>query len=406
MAATSRCRCIADAHGNVVHLYERDCSAQRRHQKVLEEAPASATSATTYAARSPTQPSRWPARSGYVSAGTVEFLVSRRRRGLLPRDEHPTAGRASRHRAGHRASIWCSCSSTSPQGEPLPFGQDDVVVRGHAIEARVYAEDSFGGFLPQAGAASIVRWPGGFEVVASATSSTSDTRIRVDAALEPRGVVSTAYDPMLGKVIAHGPDRESARQALVAALDDTVILGLTTNAGFLRALVASDEFRDATIDTAWLDHHDVPAPDPEVPRILAAWVSAMLASFGPPHPFQSDGFRLGGPPATDARGARPRRRRRPRGRHRRRHPGPHALGREPRHRGAGGRPPRPRRRQCAADGRGRLLPRSALRLHSARPPRRHRCGGRRLGHGAHARHRSRSSRSRSAPRSRRARPCR
>jgi 3-methylcrotonyl-CoA carboxylase alpha subunit/acetyl-CoA/propionyl-CoA carboxylase biotin carboxyl carrier protein len=84
---------------------------------------------------------------------------------------------------------------------------------------------------------------------------------------------------------------------LVAALDDTAILGLTTNAGFLRALVASDEFRDATIDTAWLDHHEVPAPDADVPRVMAAWVSAMLAAHDTGHPFQADGFRLGGPPA-------------------------------------------------------------------------------------------------------------
>jgi 3-methylcrotonyl-CoA carboxylase alpha subunit/acetyl-CoA/propionyl-CoA carboxylase biotin carboxyl carrier protein len=102
---------------------------------------------------------------------------------------------------------------------------------------------------------------------------------------------------MLGKVIAHGPDRESARQALLHALDDTAILGLTTNAGFLRALVASDEFRDATIDTAWLDHHDVPAPGHDLPRVMAAWVSAMLSSADTGHPFQRDGFRLGGPPA-------------------------------------------------------------------------------------------------------------
>jgi 3-methylcrotonyl-CoA carboxylase alpha subunit/acetyl-CoA/propionyl-CoA carboxylase biotin carboxyl carrier protein len=102
---------------------------------------------------------------------------------------------------------------------------------------------------------------------------------------------------MLGKVIAHGPDRETARQALVRALDATAILGLTTNAGFLRALVASGEFRDATIDTAWLDHHEVPAPDPGVPRVMAAWVTAMLAATDTGHPFQSDGFRLGGAPA-------------------------------------------------------------------------------------------------------------
>jgi 3-methylcrotonyl-CoA carboxylase alpha subunit/acetyl-CoA/propionyl-CoA carboxylase biotin carboxyl carrier protein len=102
---------------------------------------------------------------------------------------------------------------------------------------------------------------------------------------------------MLGKVIAHGPDRESARRALLRALDDTAILGLTTNAGFLRALVDSDEFRDATIDTAWLDHHEVPAPDADVPRVMAAWVSAMLAATDTGHPFQSDGFRLGADPA-------------------------------------------------------------------------------------------------------------
>ena len=109
----------------------------------------------------------------------------------------------------------------------------------------MYAEDSFGGFLPQAGRTSIVRWP---------------ADVRVDHALEPEQVVSTSYDPMLGKVIVHGATREDARRALVAALDDTAILGLTTNAGFLRALAASDEFRDATIDTAWLDTAVVERP--------------------------------------------------------------------------------------------------------------------------------------------------
>jgi 3-methylcrotonyl-CoA carboxylase alpha subunit/acetyl-CoA/propionyl-CoA carboxylase biotin carboxyl carrier protein len=159
-----------------------------------------------------------------------------------------------------------------------------MAIRGHAIEARVYAEDSFGGFLPQAGTTSLVRWPTG-------------EGVRVDHALEPGQVVSTSYDPMLGKIIAHGPDRETARRTLVAALDETAILGLTTNAGFLRALVASDEFRDATIDTSWLDEHEVPAPDDGVPRVMAAWVSAMLASFDTGHPFQADGFRLGAAPA-------------------------------------------------------------------------------------------------------------
>ena len=149
--------------------------------------------------------------------------------------------------------------------------------------------------------------------------------MRVDQALESDQVVSTSYDPMLGKVIAHGPDRETARLALVAALDDTAILGLTTNAGFLRALVASDEFRDATIDTAWLDHHDVPAPDADVPRVMAAWVSAMLAASDTGHPFQADGFRLGAAAGTDRGRARPRGRGRPRRRHRGRRTGAAAV---------------------------------------------------------------------------------
>jgi acetyl/propionyl-CoA carboxylase alpha subunit len=102
---------------------------------------------------------------------------------------------------------------------------------------------------------------------------------------------------MLGKEIVHGADREAARRALLDALDDTAVLGLTTNTGFLRALVASDEFRDATIDTAWLDHHEVPAPSADLPRLLGAWVSAMLSAADTGHPFQADGFRLGGPPA-------------------------------------------------------------------------------------------------------------
>ena len=122
----------------------------------------------------------------------------------------------------------------------------------------------------------------------------------MDQALESGQVVSTSYDPMLGKVIAHGPDRETARRALVEALDATGILGLTTNTGFLRALVASEEFRLATIDTAWLDTQRsvVEPPSPEVPRVFAAWIQALLVAVQDSgHPFQSDGWRLGGTPS-------------------------------------------------------------------------------------------------------------
>jgi 3-methylcrotonyl-CoA carboxylase alpha subunit/acetyl-CoA/propionyl-CoA carboxylase biotin carboxyl carrier protein len=121
----------------------------------------------------------------------------------------------------------------------------------------------------------------------------------VDAALESGQVVSTAYDPMLGKVVVHGPDRESARRGLVTALDDTAVLGLTTNVGFLRALVAGDEFRDATIDTAWLDGATVAEPDADTARVFAAWTQALVttSSWDAPHPFQGDGWRLAAEPA-------------------------------------------------------------------------------------------------------------
>ena len=276
---------MADSHGTVIHLYERDCSTQRRHQKVLEEAPAPTISeavrelVTSSAVALAKQ-------VGYVNAGTVEFLLD------TETDEAYFLEMNTRLQVEHPVTEaitgvdLVALQLRVADGEPLGLTQDDIRVDGHAIEARVYAEDAFHGFLPQAGTASLVRWP---------------SRARVDAALESEQVVSTAYDPMLGKVIVHGPDRESARRALVDALDDTAILGFTTNVGFLRVLAASDAFRDAAIDTAWLDHAEVPAPDDDLARIVAAWTQAMLVAtdytVGKPHPFQSDGFRLGADPA-------------------------------------------------------------------------------------------------------------
>ncbi|MFA6298808.1 MAG: biotin/lipoyl-containing protein, partial [Nocardioides sp.] len=278
---------LADAHGNVVHLFERDCSTQRRHQKVLEEAPAP-TITPEVRALVTTSAVALAKHVGYENAGTVEFLLDSDtgeayflEMNTRLQVEHPVTEMVT-------GVDLVELQLRVAAGEPLALTQDDLTLTGHAIEARVYAEDSFGGFLPQAGTASIVRWPRG-------------KGVRVDHALEGGQVVSTSYDPMLGKVIAHGPDRESARLALLAALDDTAVLGLTTNTGFLRALVASDDFRDATIDTAWLDSAEVPAPDGDVPRAMAAWVSAMLSASDSVrqggHPFQADGFRIGASPA-------------------------------------------------------------------------------------------------------------
>ncbi|MEO5711598.1 MAG: biotin carboxylase N-terminal domain-containing protein [Nocardioidaceae bacterium] len=290
---------LADAHGHVVHLFERDCSTQRRHQKVLEEAPAP-TITPEIRARVTESAVALAKQVGYVNAGTVEFLLDADtgeayflEMNTRLQVEHPVTELVVR--VDGRPLDLVQLQLRVAAGEPLPFTQDDVQLQGHAIEARVYAEDSFHGFLPQAGTAVRVRWPG----AERDRFSPQAYGVRVDAALESGQVVSTAYDPMLGKVIAHGPDRESARRALVEALDDTAFMGLTTNAGFLRVLVASEEFRDATIDTAWLDHADIAEPSPEVARIIAAWTQALVDTMptGPDHPFRADGWRLAGEPA-------------------------------------------------------------------------------------------------------------
>ncbi len=286
---------LGDSHGHVVHLFERDCSTQRRHQKVLEEAPAPTISAETRE-RITSAAVALAAHVGYTGAGTVEFLLDNDsgqayflEMNTRLQVEHPVTELVVR--AGGAPVDLVRLQLEVAAGGVLPFAQDDLTLSGHAIEARVYAEDSFGGFLPQAGTASIVRWPSG-------------NHVRVDHSLESGSVVSTSYDPMLGKVIAHGPDRESARRALVDALDRTAVLGLTTNTGFLRTLVAREEFAEARIDTAWLDRvaipgPEVPAPADDVARVIAAWtdVAVTRLTAGAPHPFAPDSWRLAAGPA-------------------------------------------------------------------------------------------------------------
>ncbi|SFD01586.1 3-methylcrotonyl-CoA carboxylase alpha subunit [Nocardioides terrae] len=274
---------FGDSHGRVIHLGTRDCSAQRRHQKVVEEAPAPTL---TDHQRALVQDSAvaLAAQVGYTNAGTVEFLLDEAtgepyflEMNTRLQVEHPVTEEVT-------GLDLVELQLRVAAGEPLGIAQDDVATTGHAIEVRIYAEDPYAGFLPQAGTARLVRWPAG---------------VRADHALESGQVVSTAYDPMLGKVVVHAADREAARLALVDALDETAILGVTTNTGFLRQLVAGDEFRDATIDTAWLDRHEPARPSADVARTCVAWVSAMLAAMrGTGHPFQSDGWRAGADPVA------------------------------------------------------------------------------------------------------------
>ncbi len=283
---------LADQHGNVLHLFERDCSTQRRHQKVLEEAPAPTISQEVR--RTLTDSSVALARQvGYTNAGTVEFLVSGEEVFFLEMNtrlqvEHPVTELAVSLRGDPPDLVQLQLRIAA--GEELALSQADVRLEAHAIEARVYAEDAFAGFLPQAGVAELVRW---------------SPRARVDSALESGQVVSTAYDPMLGKIIASGSTREAARRALLTALDDTAILGLTTNLGFLRGLAASDAFRDCEIDTAWLDRNPlaIVPESPETASVLGAWVLATSSDTAVSydavhHPFgAADGWRLSGPAA-------------------------------------------------------------------------------------------------------------
>ncbi len=271
---------IADTHGTVLHLFERDCSVQRRHQKVIEEAPAP-TISEDLRNRLASAAVALARQVGYTNAGTVEFLVDGEAFYFLEMNtrlqvEHPVTELVT-------GLDLVQLQLRVAAGEPVGLAQEEIRLRGHAIEARVYAEDAFGGFLPQAGTAGVVRWT---------------SRARVDAALESGQQVTSAYDPMLGKVTVHAPTREAARRSLLGALDDSAILGLVTNLGFLRALADTDAFRTAAIDTAWLDRHTLPAPDDAVACLVAAWSIAHDPALRDASPFgAADGWRSAGPPA-------------------------------------------------------------------------------------------------------------
>ncbi|CAM5447782.1 acetyl/propionyl-CoA carboxylase subuit alpha [Streptomyces avidinii] len=284
---------LADAHGNVVHLGERECSLQRRHQKVIEEAPsvlltpelrASMGAAAVEAARS----------CGYVGAGTVEFIVP----GGDP-SSYFFMEMNTRLQVEHPVTELVTGLDLVEQqlrvaaGAELGFGQDDVVLTGHAIEARVCAEDPARGFLPSGGRVLALSEPNGGSV-------------RTDSGLTAGVDTGSTYDPMLSKVIAYGPDRASALRLLRGALADTVILGVQTNTGFLRRLLAHPDVVSGDLDTGLVER-DLPQLLPEgVPDEVYA-AAALLA--GAPlrspdgltswvDPFDATGgWRLGGTPA-------------------------------------------------------------------------------------------------------------
>ncbi|MCZ2857601.1 ATP-binding protein [Blastococcus sp. VKM Ac-2987] len=231
---------LGDTHGSVIHLGERECSLQRRHQKVIEEAPSPLLDTAMRASMGRAAVEAAKA-VGYTGAGTVEFIVDADR----PSDffflemntrlqvEHPVTEMIT-------GLDLVELQLRVAAGEPLPIDQGDVSLDGHAIEARLYAEDPARGFLPQAGTVFGLVEPTG-------------PGVRVDSFLAVGATVGTDYDPMLAKVVAWGPDRETARARLVGALGRTAVLGVTTNAAFLQALLRDPDVAAGKLDTGLIE---------------------------------------------------------------------------------------------------------------------------------------------------------
>jgi acetyl-CoA/propionyl-CoA carboxylase biotin carboxyl carrier protein len=238
---------VGDTHGTVVHLGDRDCSVQRRHQKLVEEAPAPGLD--TGLRRALTAAAVTLARTvGYVGAGTVEFLV------LPATGEFFFLEMNTRLQVEHGVTELVTGQDLVvtqlrvAAGEPLAFTQDDIVTRGHAIQARIAAEDPWEGFRPAPGRVDTLDLPQG-------------PGIRNDFGIEAGGAVAPDYDSMFGKVLAHGTDRESARRRLVGALDELRIDGIPTTAPYLRSVLASESFTAATHDTGSVARDWPPDPD-------------------------------------------------------------------------------------------------------------------------------------------------
>ncbi|MCQ2001892.1 acetyl/propionyl/methylcrotonyl-CoA carboxylase subunit alpha [Arthrobacter zhaoxinii] len=277
---------LADTHGNVVHLGERECSLQRRHQKVIEEAPSVLLDAATRdrigeaacnAARS----------VDYTGAGTVEFLVS----DAAP-DEFFFMEMNTRLQVEHPVTEMVTGVDLVAEqlriaaGHPLSLKQEDVTLTGHAVEARIYAEDPERDFLPTSGSVQWLREPDG-------------EGIRVDSSLLPGLAVSSSYDPMLAKVIAWGPDRAAALARLDTALAGTAVLGIGTNVEYLRLLLADPDVRAGRLDTTLIERRlpGLKFRSPQAPEIAAAALLYLqgleVPASGSPWR-RADGWRIGG----------------------------------------------------------------------------------------------------------------
>jgi acetyl/propionyl-CoA carboxylase alpha subunit len=253
---------LGDAHGDVVHLWERECSVQRRFQKVIEESPSPALSAAQR--REICEAATGIARAaGYRNAGTVEFIFGEDgafyflEMNTRLQVEHPVTEMVTGlDLVAEQVRI--------AEGEPLGYRQDDVRQDGHAIELRLYAEDPARDYAPTTGTLAALQWPDG---------------VRIDSGVNPGQRVSAAFDPMLAKTIAHGPDRAAAIAQAAEALRRTVLLGLTTNREFLVRVLEDEAFARGAVHTGYLDEamERLLPPTPDRETLMAVLSVAALS---------------------------------------------------------------------------------------------------------------------------------
>lgn len=282
---------FGDSLGNVVYLFERDCSVQRRHQKVLEEAPAPGMTPERRAAMGKAAVDAARA-VNYVGAGTVEFIAG-------PDGDFYFMEMNTRLQVEHPVTECITGTDLVEwqlrvaSGEPLPLQQDQLQIRGHALEARLYAEDADRGFLPSTGTLRHLRLPA------------NTAHVRVDAGVEQGDAITPFYDPMIAKLIVWDVDRDAALRRMQQALAECEVVGVTTNAAFLRRLVMTDSFTQAKLDTALIEREQAALAPNDGDSGPALWALAAIAGVAtseaasrdardPHSPWQAqDGWRLG-----------------------------------------------------------------------------------------------------------------
>jgi 3-methylcrotonyl-CoA carboxylase alpha subunit len=266
---------FADTRGNAVYLFDRDCSVQRRHQKVLEEAPAPGLDDDVRRAMGEAAVAAAHA-VDYVGAGTVEFIMAGGAFYFMEMNtrlqvEHPVTEMVT----GLDLVEW---QLRVAAGEPLPLAQADLQVRGHALEARIYAENPARGFLPSTGTLKHLRMPEGVEFTIGDAAQRSP--VRIDSGVREGDTITPFYDPMIAKLIVHGATRDEALARMLRALEACEIVGPQTNVEFLQRLVASEPFSNADLDTGLIErHHDTLFAPRATPlrEALALACAALLA---------------------------------------------------------------------------------------------------------------------------------